>query len=1608
MLGVPGMGKTTEMGVLERLALEQGDTVDFIALGSVVSEEQLEGQLLASDGVDAWLGGGAWSILLDGLDEAIVDADKVMGAIESALRAAQARAAADVHRSAARAEALTLRISCRAAEWSQVFESNLGQLFERSLDVVELSELDRQDALNAATSTERGTAAWEVAIGLLDRAGADALTRRPITLQILLSIFQQTGELPREQVPLYRRGVQAYLEEVNLQRRQNQLGGRLETNERMLVAGRIAAATIFANTTAISLTALANPSNAEAVPVADLAGGAEAILGDAFRVGEGDIVEILRTALFKPLTETLFQWSHRTFGEFLAALYLVERGLSTAQLFEFLGGAGEPQGFIPPPLHEVASWIASMREDFFDALIARQPAILLRSDVTGATDSSKARLVGHLLTEFNEGKLFDDDWSLRRQFEKLAHPGLADQLRPYIVERDYSFMSRRVAMQIAAACEVTVLGGDLVEVALDTSEETHTRVQASIAAEDLASPEQRSKLRPLALPGDPADEDDELRGYALASLWPGIITFDELLEALTPRRRDNFLGQYWSFRHDLRLDLSPAQAVKAVAWVKSRAPALDSGHDSSEEELLTNILSSAWMQSGDDRVRDAFADFAVGASEAKFAGLLYTARFSTFVEEYVHGPAEKRHHLASAVFRRLADSGKSVRLSINGRWPLLIPSDVPWILSELLDNESALRETALIDAIISLVHAGGIDERDDVWDAAKAHPALAAALVRGFTTQLDDEVSRYMREERAARVERVRTVDNTPAFNRSEEVAKRLARAAAHVDEWWTYNLLFFVDDLGRSSGDEFTMDLAATPMWSGLGQEEQAASLDWAEAYLRGDALASRSWVGKNTFHRPAAAAYRAFLLIYTIRPQRLLGLPDAIWTRWAHVILAVTANEDAAERGIRAELAASAYRHAPRAVETALLRLLFRAENDASARQALERMGKAFDIRLGDLLWRVAQRTKLPAATRVEVISYLLTRDHPRAREAIAQELQSGGTGEALQLGEEDFVKLAAAFLYRFPDTGWDQLQSLPNRELARSIFLAGHASNSLGSFPLDRMSDAKLRDLYLWIEKEFPPPANEKSGWIGPEDQVQFTRRAVLDQLVQRGTASSVEAVRGIVGALPEQFWLKHRLVQAESIFQTHSWRWDTPANILRQIASYGAALPIRSAKQELTSAAQEVLKGLAGGEQSALLDPTPDVVPAKAEPAKELRILSVATEWSSAHGGLSTLNRDLCTALAAEGHRVACLVIEANDKEKQEAAAFGVTLLESAEDAGVEGVARLFLAPLAELTKLGLDLVIGHDHITGPAAYHIAHRLLNLPYVHFVHTIPEEIEAYKSPELHQSLARAADKGQVQFKQCKRADLIVAVGPRIYGEIVGKMGQAPHVVQLNPGLSRELLNFAHNPPETPVVILFQGRMEHAELKGAKLAYDATKLFRDDPTIKPYHKPGLVIRGVKPEELEKHCTIFGDEAAVKAFVKARFYSTDKEELFGDLSSASLVLMPSRTEGFGLVALEAIAAGIPVLISSNSGIAQLLKLDPAIQSGTDCAVIDGAICDVDGSPDAIASSWASQIKAVLSDRAAAFDRARKLRQNLSGILTWSGAASGLAAEFEKLLELNP
>jgi hypothetical protein len=113
--------------------------------------------------------------------------------------------------------------------------------------------------------------------------------------------------------------------------------------------------------------------------------------------------------------------------------------------------------------------------------------------------------------------------------------------------------------------------------------------------------------------------------------------------------------------------------------------------------------------------------------------------------------------------------------------------------------------------------------------------------------------------------------------------------------------------------------------------------------------------------------------------------------------------------------------------------------------------------------------------------------------------------------------------------------------------------------------------------------------------------------------------------------------------------------------------------------------------------------------------------------------------------------------------------------------------------------------------------------------------------------------------------------------------------------------------------------------------------------------------------------------------------FSSDTEIVKQSIRGASLVLMPSLEEGFGLTGLEAISEGVPVLLSRTSGLAQAIERH--VPHLARMHIIDAQ----DG-----AEPLARRIKEMLEDRAAAFRNTRALRDAMRLCFDWDRAASDL------------
>lgn len=394
-------------------------------------------------------------------------------------------------------------------------------------------------------------------------------------------------------------------------------------------------------------------------------------------------------------------------------------------------------------------------------------------------------------------------------------------------------------------------------------------------------------------------------------------------------------------------------------------------------------------------------------------------------------------------------------------------------------------------------------------------------------------------------------------------------------------------------------------------------------------------------------------------------------------------------------------------------------------------------------------------------------------------------------------------------------------------------------------------------------------------------------------------------------------------------------------------------------------------------------------AKSPQDDRIQILAIGTEWASGQGGLSTFNRQLCIALFEAGAGVTCLAISPDQKEIDEAATLGVRLVAARATPGVDEREWLARRPADLAPDYKPDYVIGHGRITGAAALRLAEDVFpGAKRLHFLHMAPDEIEWHKFDREMPAGQRAEDRTKLELELAHTAHRAVAVGPRLHNRFLRDLHPfgTSEPLRFDPGFDPSADTARTPPPGAPWKILLLGRAEDEMLKGLDIAAAAIgrvvqRRAHGLPRIE------LVVRGARSADVDGLRARLSEWASAPGLQSTvRGYSTNPVTLDRDMRSASLVLMPSRSEGFGLVGLEAIVSGTPVLLSSQSGLAELLldRLDPEMAARVIVGMTGEAART---SPDL--DQWINAIDATLRNREASFRDASELLAALGHRLTW-------------------
>ena len=344
------------------------------------------------------------------------------------------------------------------------------------------------------------------------------------------------------------------------------------------------------------------------------------------------------------------------------------------------------------------------------------------------------------------------------------------------------------------------------------------------------------------------------------------------------------------------------------------------------------------------------------------------------------------------------------------------------------------------------------------------------------------------------------------------------------------------------------------------------------------------------------------------------------------------------------------------------------------------------------------------------------------------------------------------------------------------------------------------------------------------------------------------------------------------------------------------------------------------------------------------SRKLRVTLLSSEWRSTKGGLSTINRELAIQLAKHPSvEVSVYLLQCSEEDKRVAASHNVRLVEAEKMLGYDPVDLLSFLPKDH----AVDCVIGHGAVLGRQVQGIK-RHHYCKWIQVVHTSPEELGMYKGYEEH--ISRGEDKHQVEVELCKLADQVVAVGPKLADAFSGYLrpcGKDQDVLNLTPGIFSEFADVSQATEERNsfnVLVFGRGDNEDFQLKGYDIAAQAIAELKDT-TYK------LVFVGATQGEEGKVAKKLVEQGIDPSQLKVRRFNESREKLADLFCEVDLAVMPSRTEGFGLAALEALSAGLPVLVSGNSGFMEALKKVP---HGSSCVVTSDDRRD-----------WASAIRAI-------------------------------------------
>lgn len=408
-----------------------------------------------------------------------------------------------------------------------------------------------------------------------------------------------------------------------------------------------------------------------------------------------------------------------------------------------------------------------------------------------------------------------------------------------------------------------------------------------------------------------------------------------------------------------------------------------------------------------------------------------------------------------------------------------------------------------------------------------------------------------------------------------------------------------------------------------------------------------------------------------------------------------------------------------------------------------------------------------------------------------------------------------------------------------------------------------------------------------------------------------------------------------------------------------------------------------------------------------------VFFIATVWGRNNGGINSINYALLKSfskIVSSEWKVYCVLTQEkadSDLIDEVESNSGIILINTKTPSTSRNIRRIISEKNFEQL-----FFIGHDIITGEYANKLRSAYENSMSILFHHMHYGSYYYLREDNP----AKIREKENLQKSIIPYANIVVSIGPLLKESahdlcIDERRDGETEIHELIPGL--EDITPIEKIHKNHTVILF-GRLEDKNncIKQIELAVDALATYMQKennlgiPTIKCY---GYADDSqVNQRKLQSEVSSIAGKAIS---ITANGYITGEEELHEILATASLCIMPSVYEGFGLTGYEAIAAGVPVIISKNTGLYKFLES----WNGTPISGLYTGI-NVRGNSSGNGKTYTeddlNELVACINDIFQNYEKYKKnallLRKNLlDGHCTWDYAARTLYSIIEKEIKPN-